>query len=143
MFDNVKKGMSDAKLTAIKNAIKDSGIEISDLKLDLDGEKLTIAGAVGSEENRKKIIELVKKATSLEAITNNLSVSGSGGSVASAGGGTAGGKSYTVASGDTLSGIAQKFYGNAGDYMKIYEANKAVIGGDPNLIKVGQVLTIP
>jgi nucleoid-associated protein YgaU len=50
-----------------------------------------------------------------------------------------------VAAGETLSDIALKYYGSAvkEKYMKIYEANKAVIGDNPNLIKPGQVLKIP
>lgn len=50
---------------------------------------------------------------------------------------------HVVVSGDTLSGIAKKYYDDAGKYMKIYEANKDVIGGDPNLIKPGMELVIP
>lgn len=49
---------------------------------------------------------------------------------------------YEVVSGDTLGGIAKRFYGNAGQYMKIFEANRDILD-DPNLIKVGQKLTIP
>jgi len=51
-------------------------------------------------------------------------------------------QSYTVAAGDTLSKISQKFYGDAGKYMKIFEANRDSLK-DPNLIKVGQTLKIP
>jgi nucleoid-associated protein YgaU len=51
-------------------------------------------------------------------------------------------QSYTVKSGDTLSGIAKHFYGNANAYMKIFEANKDQLS-DPNKIKPGQVLKIP
>ena len=50
---------------------------------------------------------------------------------------------YTVAAGDTLSAIAKKFYDDAGAYMKIYEANKAVIGDNPDLIQPGMELVIP
>ncbi len=51
-------------------------------------------------------------------------------------------KTYTVKAGDTLSKIAKEFLGSAGDYMKIFEANKDQLT-DPNKIKPGQVLRIP
>ena len=47
---------------------------------------------------------------------------------------------YTVQSGDTLSAICRKFYGNANLYSQV--ANKNGIK-NPNLIRVGQVLSIP
>ena len=43
----------------------------------------------------------------------------------------------------SLSGIAQKEYGNAGLWTLIYNANKALIGANPNKIRPGQVLVIP
>lgn len=49
---------------------------------------------------------------------------------------------YTVQAGDTLSGIAKKHYGNANDYMDIFNANKDQLS-DPDKIKPGQVLKIP
>lgn len=55
----------------------------------------------------------------------------------------AGASSYTVKKGDCLWNIAKKLYGNGSKYTIIYEANKDSIGGDPNLIYPGQVLTIP
>ena len=51
-------------------------------------------------------------------------------------------KTYTVKSGDCLWTIAKKYYGNGAQYMKIYNANKDKMS-NPNLIYVGQVLTIP
>ncbi len=50
---------------------------------------------------------------------------------------------YTVASGDSLSAIAQKFYDDANQWPAIWKANKETIGDDPNRIRPGQVLTIP
>ncbi len=52
---------------------------------------------------------------------------------------------HTVAAGETLGGLALKYYGkSARDYwMLIYEANKAAIGSNPGVIKVGSVLRIP
>jgi hypothetical protein len=52
-------------------------------------------------------------------------------------------QTYTVVSGDCLWNIAKKFYGNGSKYTVIYNANQGVIGGNPNLIYPGQVLTIP
>ena len=52
---------------------------------------------------------------------------------------------YTVQPGDSLSGIAEKFYGDGSkeNWERIYQANKATIGPDPNVIMPGQQLTIP
>ncbi len=52
---------------------------------------------------------------------------------------------HTVAPDETLSHIALKYYGSAAReaWMAIYEANKAVIGPNPGLIRPGMVLNIP
>jgi LysM repeat protein len=52
---------------------------------------------------------------------------------------------HTVRPGDTLSAIALQFYGNDAEplWRKIYNANVAVIGPDPNGITPGQQLNIP
>lgn len=52
-------------------------------------------------------------------------------------------QTYTVVKGDCLWNIAKRFYGNGSKYTVIYDANRGVIGGNPNLIYPGQVLTIP
>jgi len=46
----------------------------------------------------------------------------------------------TVKPGDSLSEIAQKACGNAGDWTGIYQQNNALIGSNPNLIFPGQHL---
>jgi len=51
-------------------------------------------------------------------------------------------RTYTVQAGDTLSAIAKKYYGNANDYMEIFNANRDQLT-DPNKIRPGQVLKIP
>ncbi len=50
---------------------------------------------------------------------------------------------YTVQSGDSLSKIAKNHYGDANAWKRIYEANKALIGANPDLIHPGQRLVIP
>jgi len=52
-------------------------------------------------------------------------------------------QTYTVVRGDCLWNIAKRFYGNGAKYTIIYNANRGIIGGNPNLIYPGQVLTIP
>lgn len=52
---------------------------------------------------------------------------------------------HTVVSGDSLSAIAKKYYGSVAKekWMAIYEANKDLIGDNPNMIHPGQVFKIP
>lgn len=52
-------------------------------------------------------------------------------------------QSYTVVKGDCLWNIAKYFYGDGSKYTIIYEMNKDIVGGNPNLIYPGQVLLIP
>lgn len=49
---------------------------------------------------------------------------------------------YVVQPGDTLSALAQRFYGKASLYPRIFEANRDILN-NPDLIKVGQTLKIP
>lgn len=58
--------------------------------------------------------------------------------------GQAGGeaRTYIVQSGDSLSKISKKFYGNANEWRKIFEANKDRIS-NPDMIQPGWALKIP
>lgn len=49
---------------------------------------------------------------------------------------------YIVKKGDTLTSIAKRLTGSS-NWKPIYNANRAVIGGNPNRIKTGQKLIIP
>ena len=49
-------------------------------------------------------------------------------------------QTYTVQRGDTLSAIAKRFYGHAGEYRRIAAANNIA---NPDLIHLGQQLVIP
>ncbi len=49
---------------------------------------------------------------------------------------------YIVKKGDTLTSIAKRLTGSS-NWKPIYNSNRAVIGGNPNRIKVGQKLVIP
>jgi LysM repeat protein len=60
----------------------------------------------------------------------------------SADAGNAGGRSYTVRKGDTLSHIAKAHYGAASKWQQLFDANRDQLD-DPDLIRPGQVLRIP
>jgi len=49
---------------------------------------------------------------------------------------------HEVVKGDTLSKIAEKYYGDPALYPQIFEANKDILT-DPNKIQIGQKLRIP
>ncbi|WP_079197939.1 transglycosylase family protein [Streptomyces sp. CB03911] len=51
------------------------------------------------------------------------------------------GRAYTVQPGDTLGGIAGS-QGVAGGWGALYDGNRSVVGGDPDLILPGQVLNL-
>lgn len=51
-------------------------------------------------------------------------------------------KTYVVVSGDSLSKIAKREYGNAREWNRIFEANRDILK-DPDKIYPGQELKIP
>jgi nucleoid-associated protein YgaU len=51
-------------------------------------------------------------------------------------------RTYTVVAGDSLSKIAQREYGDANQWRRIFLANREQIA-DPDLIRPGQKLVIP
>jgi LysM repeat protein len=51
-------------------------------------------------------------------------------------------RTYTVQAGDTLSSIAQRFYGKSADWAWLWHVNESVVS-NPNSIYAGEVLKIP
>jgi len=47
---------------------------------------------------------------------------------------------HVVEPGETLSAVARRLYGSSGKWRRIYEVNPGI---DPNLIRIGQPLTLP
>lgn len=100
------------------------------------GDLETIHYSISLKEYREVTIRQIKVEVSTKKATISAPVSRTDTS-------PSGGQTYTVVKGDCLWNIAKKFYGNGSKYTAIYNANKSVIGGNPNLIYPGQVLTIP
>lgn len=55
----------------------------------------------------------------------------------------ANGSTHTVAKGETLAAIAERYLGSKGAWKRLYDANKDAIGSDPAKLKVGTKLVIP
>jgi nucleoid-associated protein YgaU len=112
---------------------------VGNLQVSEEGDVLHVTGTAPSEDAKNKIWEeygrLDPDMRSGDLVLN-LEVGGG----ASWGEGGGGEESYTVKSGDSLSAIGQH-HGVA--WRDIYEANKDVIGDNPDKIKPGQQLRIP
>jgi nucleoid-associated protein YgaU len=50
---------------------------------------------------------------------------------------------YIVQEGDTMRGVAEKVYGDANLWPRIYDANRDLIGANPDAVQVGMHLRIP
>ena len=106
--------------------------------------KLYMEGEAPSEDVKNDIWNKIKAVDATYSdLTLNLRVNPALQSAQQSSQTAAGGsQTYTVKSGDTLSKIAKQFYGDAGQYMKIFDANKDKLK-DPDQIQVGQELKIP
>jgi nucleoid-associated protein YgaU len=103
--------------------------------------KLHFVGSVQTEAQKNEIWTAIKTIPDWKnEVEADIKVTG-GGATAAAATATAG-KSYTVKAGDTLSKIAKEHLGDANAYMKIFDANRDKLS-NPDLIKPGQVLTLP
>jgi nucleoid-associated protein YgaU len=120
------------KYGSVLNAMNQAGVRLS--HVHIQDNKLYIEGACGSEAIKNKIWDQVKLVDpTYSDLTLNLNVDPSLAPKEQV---------YTVAAGDSLSKIAKQFYGNANEYMKIFNANRDKLN-DPNAIKPGQQLVIP
>ena len=108
--------------------------------------KLYFHGVVKSEDEKNEIWNAIKTVPDWQTdIVGDIKVSPQAAATMAAGAGgagTAAGATYTVKSGDTLSGIAKTLLGDASKYTKIFEMNRDQLS-DPDKIKPGQVLKIP
>jgi nucleoid-associated protein YgaU len=111
--------------------------------VNMAGDKLFIRAEVANEELKNAVWNEIKKVDSgFSDLTADITINSSMPQPAAAAGSGSFGKTYTVKSGDTLSGIAQQFYGDASKYNKIFEANRDKLTS-ADQIRPGQELVIP
>lgn len=125
-FDETKKAWG------LEKYIKDLGIEIEDLDVRYDDGTATITGTAKNQDDRERAILAIGNVEGVGTVQDDIKVSDD----------AAESNMHVVVSGDTLSKIAREYYGDAGKYPVIFEANKPMLK-DPDKIYVGQVLRIP
>ena len=106
--------------------------------VDLEGGRLRLRGQAPSEDAKNSVWDQIKAVDPTYAdLSAEITVVPGAGSAP-----TAGGASYTVQKGDTLSKISKQYYGDASLYNRIFDANRDQLK-DPDKIFPGQVLKIP
>lgn len=135
MFDNIKE-IQDGKIKeAVISAL--SGAPISNLEVLVANAEVTVRGDVASASDKAVVLDRVQSVDGISKIVTGITVAESSKEESHSG------ETYTVKPGDSMWAIAQQYLGNGNDWMKIYEANKELIGGQPDLIHPGYVLKIP
>lgn len=103
------------------------------LKVEVDGDKVILNGKAASAEELEKAILAAGNVRGVSKVEANVETDSDDYMVSDF---------YEVKSGDTLSGIAKKVYGDANRYNEIFQANKPMLS-DPDKIYPGQNLRIP
>ena len=143
----------DEKAKKALEEVRGLGLGVEDLDLSIDGKVVTLYGTATDRESKARaMVELSNRLGDADNVINRIrveepapaapaAVEAEPSSAPQAGEAPAT-EVYEVQPGDTLGAIAQRFYGKASLYPKIFEANRDILD-DPNLIKVGQKLKIP
>src|SRR5215210_5897837 len=120
-FDTLKNKYQTLLTTADQQHIQFENFHVQD-------DKLFIKGVAPSEDAKNKFWDQIKLVSpNMDDITADIHVDESRAQGAAAGGGSGGGETYTVKSGDTLSKISKQYYGDAGEYMRIFYANRGTL----------------
>jgi nucleoid-associated protein YgaU len=126
--------LSESAGEAIEKYIVAQGLNVDGLDVQFDAAKgsVTVAGTVTDQATKEKVLLCCGNVAGVGAVNDMLVVN------------TPEPESqwHTVVSGDTLSKIAKKFYGDANKYPAIFEANKPMLS-HPDKIYPGQMLRIP
>jgi nucleoid-associated protein YgaU len=125
---------NQAASQAIVGYIEKQGLAVSGLDVSFDSASaaVTVAGVVADQATKEKVLLCCGNVAGVAAVNDLLTVSEP----------QPESQFHTVVSGDNLSKIAKKFYGDPNKYPLIFEANKPMLT-HPDKIYPGQLLRIP
>ena len=128
------KAANDAAGDAILEYIKAQNLSATGLTVLYDGASAVVSvfGVAPDQGTKEKIVLAAGNVAGVSQVKDMMSVDQSGPEA----------QYYTVVSGDTLSKISKKYYGDANQYQKIFEANRPMLS-HPDKIYPGQMLRIP
>lgn len=127
-------GLNNQAAQAIQKYVETQKLGVKDLQVAFDGGTgtVTVKGEAPTQEALEKVTLCCGNVASVTKVNNEMTVATP----------SAEAQYHDVVSGDTLSAIAKKYYGDASKYPKIFEANKPMLS-DPDKIYPGQKLRIP
>ncbi|MGD1842324.1 MAG: LysM peptidoglycan-binding domain-containing protein [Thermonemataceae bacterium] len=131
---------------SIQVAIKRTKVAITNLSVQVADKVATVKGEVNSDDDKRKVIEVVKGVKGISKVKHGIKVAGKeeAGEEDSEGIDNNVEAVYIVRAGDSLWAIAEKFYGDGTKWEKISEANQLMEKrGRNDLIHPGDELTIP
>lgn len=122
----------------------------SSINAHVDDEVVTLTGSTSDLDTKSRIMAAFNQAVETKNTINHLTVNQPAANIgnplaAKAAPGLTSAmeqRTHEVATGETLTHIAQRYYGDASKYNRIFEANRDQLN-DPDKIKVGQKLKIP
>ena len=119
---------------AIATYIGTQNLGVSDLQVQYDGSqgKVTVQGTAPTQTAKEKVTLCCGNVASVQSVDNQMTVTNPEPEA----------QYHDVVSGDTLSAISKKYYGDANKYNVIFEANKPMLS-HPDKIYPGQKLRIP
>jgi nucleoid-associated protein YgaU len=120
------------RVRALHRQVEATGIPVENLEIRCSGDTAHVSGRVRTQADKEKLVLVVGNARGIAQVDEDLEVEHPEPEATF----------YTVVSGDSLSKIAKKHYGDASKYPVIFEANRPMLQ-DPDKIYPGQVLRIP
>jgi len=142
LFGKMFKSFDDKVNDAI-DQVNGMGLGVRNLGAKVDGKTVTLTGDAPSREVSAQVMDAFNRLVETDNTLNTIRVPPPAAKPAPAPEPEAVEvRIHEVVAGDTLSGLAKRYYGAGSKYMKIFEANRDILD-NPDLIKVGQKLKIP